>query len=334
MTRQPIGATFVVSLVVLGLVAALQVFAIVYRYAGVAKQMLREKATAGARVETSPESDPPISPYRPTPSAANTQTLPLTTGPDFEERFKEADRSYRLGDFETALKQLEQLETIAPGNPRVLASKAEVLEKLDQPAEAILILEEVLKMPGLTPDVRANIKKKIEILSESAELLSRSTGSAPKTSMTTQALPEGEPLREATGIRPGATLGIIDIRVKEQKRGKKTLSVSVKSLPGAEIASDKVKILAYFYELTEDGEAVLTDSNIGNQWMSPPIDWADNEPEILDLEYTLPEFSGAEPGRKYLGYVVGLYYNGELQDYRSDPVSLSRRFPLPLGDSQ
>src|SRR5690606_27684809 len=97
---------------------------------------------------------------------------------------------------------------------------------------------------------------------------------------------------------------------------------------------DKVKILAYFYEKTEDGEEVLTDSRIDNQWMSPPIDWADNEPEILDLEYTLPEMSGAEPGRQYLGYVVGLYYTGELQDFRSDPAPLVRRFPLPFDDPQ
>jgi hypothetical protein len=324
MPRQPIGTTFVVSMSVLGLIAAVQVLAVLLRYADVASQMLKERATH-AEVAPQTPADPQATPFRPV------QPTAPVNGKQIEQLLAEAGRAYRLGDFDSALKTIGQLETVAPGDPQVLLVKAAVLEKLDQPAEAVLLLEQVMKISGLPAESRVAVQKKIDALSQSLG----TSGSPSKNGMTTKDFPEesGQTLRESTGIRPGATLGIIDIRVKDLKRGKKTLSVSVKSMPNVDISGDKVKILAYFYEKTDDGEVVLTDSRIDNQWMSPPIDWAESEPEILDLEYTLPESSGAE-GRTYLGYVVGLYYNGELQDFRSVPGSLGKTHPLPLDDPQ
>jgi tetratricopeptide (TPR) repeat protein len=327
MPRQPIGTTFVVAMSVLGLIAVIQILAVFVRYGDAAAKLVKERALADASTNADQLPEPSATPFRPAGPAA-----PAANGQQIQQLLAEADRLYRLGDFEASLKPLQQLESLAPGDPKVLWAKAAVLEKLHQPAEAVLLYEEVLRTPGLPAASRVEVKKKIDELSESL-------GSVPGTSkggLSTRELPEdaGERLTDPNGIRPGATLGIIDIRSKEVKRGKKTLGVSVKSMPNVEIAGDKVKILAYFYEKTEDGEEVLTDSRIDSQWMSPPIDWADNEPEILDLEYTMPEFAGAEAGRKYLGYVVGLYYNGELQDFRADPPYLHRHFPLPFDDPQ
>ena len=36
------------------------------------------------------------------------------------------------------------------------------------------------------------------------------------------------------------------------------------------------------------------------------------------------------PGRKHFGYIVGVYYHNELQDFRADPASLAKDFPLQL----
>lgn len=333
MPRQPIGTTFVVSMSLLGLIAAIQVTAVVLRYADVAAQILKDKATA-PNDEVATNIDPQATPFRPSSQAPIQPAQPVqpANGQQIEELLMEAGKQFRVGDFEASLKTLDRLEALSPGDPSGLMIRAAVLEKLDRPAEAVVLLEQVLRFPGLPADRRANVKKKIDMLSESLG----SSPSIPRTDpLTTKEIPDdgGMSLTDPTGIPAGATLGIIDIRNKDIKRGKKTLSVSVKSLPKADIASDKVKILAYFYEETEDGEIVLTESHINSQWMSPPIDWAENEPEILDLEYTLPEASGAE-GRKYRGYVVGLYYNGELQAYRADPAVLLKKFPLPLDDPQ
>ena len=39
---------------------------------------------------------------------------------------------------------------------------------------------------------------------------------------------------------------------------------------------------------------------------------------------------GDLPPLQYYGYVVGIYYNGELQDQRAVPVSLLDKFPPPI----
>jgi tetratricopeptide (TPR) repeat protein len=323
MPRQSIGTTFVVSMSILGLLAALQVFAVIWRYAEPISQQVKNSALA-AQATPAPAPAEQAAPIRPAP--------PAVSGQQVQELLVEADSKFRIGDFDAAMKVLDKVEALSPNDPKVLISKALVLEKMNQPAEAILQLEALLRVPGLPAADRASVAKKIDLLAESL-----GGSGAPMTGggSRAEAGEAGSEMRGDNGIRPGATLGIVDVRVKDSPRGSKILGVAVKSLPGVEVNGDKVKILAYFYEKTEDGAIELTESKIVAQWMSPPIDWAENEPELLDLQYTLPG-SDAEglPGRTYAGYVVGLYYNGELQDFRSDPASLAKQYPLPLDDPQ
>jgi hypothetical protein len=98
-----------------------------------------------------------------------------------------------------------------------------------------------------------------------------------------------------------------------------------------------MKLHVFFYEKDEGGEVQLTESKVVSQWISPPVNWADNEPELLDVTYILPDSSlpgsaasNGSPGRTFAGYIVGIYYNGELQDTRADPGNLVKKFPLPL----
>ena len=329
--RQSIGTTFVVAMSVLGFVAALQVCAVLWHYSDIIQQQVKESATTGqpAPQATPVDSRTQVSPMFP--------AQPTTDAQKIEGLFAEVDRTFRLGDFDASLRALDQLEMLSPGDPKVLLSKAQVLEKLDQSAEAAVLLEEILKIPGLPAEYRSFVTKKLDQIAES---LGSSPGSVGTPSKVLQG-DDGTELRNESGIRAGATLGIVDVRVKDGKRGMKTLNVAVKSLPNAEIVGEKVKILAYFYEETEDGEVVLTEAKILSQWMSPPIDWAENEPELLELQYALPDSglpgSAGENGalgRKYVGYIVGLFYKGELQDFRSDPAKLAKDHPLPLDDTQ
>jgi len=45
------------------------------------------------------------------------------------------------------------------------------------------------------------------------------------------------------------------------------------------------------------------------------------------MKATPPPESGA---RKYLGYIVRVYYNDQLQDKRADPAKLLTLFPAPF----
>jgi len=93
-----------------------------------------------------------------------------------------------------------------------------------------------------------------------------------------------------------------------------------------------MKMHVFFYERDETGAVQLTESKSSTQWISPPVDWSDNEPEILDVTYVLPvgPAPNESPERQFVGYVVAIFYNGELQDTRADPGSLTKTFPVPL----
>lgn len=325
--RQPIGATFLTAICLLGFVAILQLLAVAVHYLPLVKQQVAESATQAQAAKNDPTQAPvqPVPQSQPTPVPADLLKA--------QKLFAEADASFRVGEFDAALKTIEQVEGLIPGDPSVLHRKAQILERLDQPAEAVLVLDEVLKYPGLPQEIRIPAEKKLA-------QLSASLGSPAKLSKGTDtgfADPNHESVREETGLQPGATLGIVDDRLRDSKVGMKSLRVAVKSRPGSTIKVQDVKIYIYFYEETEDGEVVITDSKVVTQWLSPPIDWSADEPELLDGQYIMPDStqagssaSNGSPGRNYHGYVVAVYYNAELQDFRSQPSKLAKDFPLPL----
>ncbi|HEY5777716.1 MAG TPA: tetratricopeptide repeat protein [Terrimicrobiaceae bacterium] len=323
--RQPIGATFIVAISLIGAVAIIQLLAVAWHYIPVVRQQVAQTSESQVtRQDSAAESAQQTPQPTPTPSAEMLKTQKLIA---------DADRSTRVGDFEAALNILEELGKLMPGDPSVLLRKAQIFERLDQPAEAVVVLEEALKYPGLPHEVRTQAQAKISQLSQALAAAPRAKGDV------APALPDagGADIRDDIGLQPGASLGIVDARLRDGKPGMKSLMLAVKSRPGSSINVQDVKIHVYFYEQTEDREVVLTESKVIPQWLSPPVDWTANEPELLEVQYTMPEsglpgsaaVNGA-PGRKFFGYIVGVYYNHELQDFRADPASVAKDFPLQL----
>jgi tetratricopeptide (TPR) repeat protein len=323
--RQPIGVTFVVAISVLGTLAIIQLLAAAWHYI----PLMRQQAARTAEPQATPQE------VAPTPAQQTQQ--PPEPSPEMRKAQKllaDADRSSRVGDFEAALKTLDELAKLLPGDPSVLLRKALVLERLDQSAQAIVVLEEILKYPGLPSEIRNQAQAKLDALAQALA----PTESAPQRDVA-PALPDaaGADIRDDVGLQPGASLGIVDARLRDGKPGTKVLRLAVKSRPASSINVQDVKIHVYFYEQNEDGEVVLTESKVISQWLSPPVDWTANEPELLEVQYTLPDSglpgsaaANGAPGRKHFGYLVGVYYNKELQDFRADPASLAKDFPLQL----
>jgi tetratricopeptide (TPR) repeat protein len=324
MPRQPIGTTFVVAISVLGAVALVQLLAVAWHYVPLVRQQI---------VKTSESQAAPVQPA-PTPAQQTQQpSLPPAEMRKVQQLFADADRSSRVGDFEAAQKALEELAKLLPGDPSVLLRKALVFERLERPADAVLVLEEILKYPGLPPEIQSQAHAKLDQLAQ-ALATSESTPAAAAPAMPDAA---GADVRDDIGLQPGASLGIVDARLRDGKPGMKSLRLAVKSRPGSIINVQDVKIHVYFYEHNEEEDVVLTESKVIPQWLSPPVDWTSNEPELLEVQYTLPDSelpgsaaTNGAPGRKYFGYLVGVFYKNELQDFRSDPASLAKDFPLQL----
>lgn len=172
---------------------------------------------------------------------------------------------------------------------------------------------------------------------------------------------------EAEGITDGASFGISEVTTNtntdpdaETSLG---LHIAVKKRPGVQIDHTKVKIQVYFYDTLEDGKIELTDADVNYEWLTPDHDWNQSNPELLMVSYLRPKnkalaseaalsaaaaavnpnkkaksnkksetTSAALPEsgrRKYLGYIVRVYYNDQLQAVRADPPKLLNLYPPP-----
>ncbi len=311
----------------LGVIAVIQLLAVAWHFSKLVKEQMLVAATEAREEAVAPTTGNPLA------AAATPVPADLLQAQRF---FAEADSKFRVGQFDKALAALDEVAAVMPDDPSVLLRRAQILEKMGRPAEAVVALELALNVPGLPPNIRVPAERKLAILAQQI-----SDGEQPSPAATTDsgivAEGSGDDVRDTIGLQPGADLGIVDTLLQDDTSGMKRLRVAVKSRPNATIKVPDVRIYIYFYEEGEDGEIVITDSRVKTEWLSPPVNWATDEPELLVGQYVLPE-SGMEgsstangtPGRKYHGYIVAVYYHKELQDFRSEPASLAKEFPVPL----
>lgn len=332
--RQPIGATFAVAVGVLGFFLILQFLAVAWYFLPILREKVVESATV-ASVQPAAETSAATSP-------AGSSAAPERLQPDpalvqkINRLVSDSDRAYRVGDFETALKGINDAGDLLPDDPGILLRRARLLESMQQPAEAAADYARVAALPGLAPELRTQAERKLTQLGGSA---SGSPAAAESSQASMEEAPSrsGADVRDEIGLQPGSSLGIVDARLRDASPGTKALRVAIKSRPGTSVDTRQMKLHVFFYEKDEAGDIQLTESKVVSQWISPPVNWADNEPELLDVNYTLPDSSlpgsaasNGSPGRTYVGYIVGVYYNSELQDTRADPGNLAKKFPLPL----
>ncbi|MDX2079903.1 MAG: tetratricopeptide repeat protein [Terrimicrobiaceae bacterium] len=324
--RQPIGTTFAVSIGILGFVLAAQMLAVAWFFLPKLRQQFVDSATVDA---VQPAAAPVATPAPDSGTATETPQQPDAAMVQRINRLvNESDSAYRVGDFEGALAKLDEADSLLPDDPGILLRRARAFESVQQPGPAAEIYTRVLALPNLSPELRAQSARKLEQLGEVAATRPQTTPMMDEV---------GADVRDDTGLQPGSNLGIVDTRLRDGNPGTKALRVAIKSRPGSDIDTRQMKLHVFFYEQDEAGDVQLTESKVVSQWISPPVNWADNEPELLDVTYILPDsdlpgsaLSNGLPGRTYAGYIVGVYYNNELQDTRAEPGTLAKRFPLPL----
>ena len=187
------------------------------------------------------------------------------------------------------------------------------------------------------------------------------TASAPEPSAVAR-LDVTAPRGSVEGIPTGSTLGITEVTASEtpdpDSETNLMLRIAVKKRPNAVIDHTKVKIQVFFYDTVGDNDIKLTDADVSYEWLTPNHDWADSNSETLAVTYIRPKSKAksaesdlaaaaaavnpakkgkpvkASPppeggSRKYLGYIVRVYYNDQLQDKRAAPTKLLTLFPAP-----
>ncbi len=299
----PVGKTFVVAASLLGLAAVAQLVAIMVYFS--------PKLTAAE--EIAPASTPEIAA---TPAPTPEPEPSPATDPDQAARLvslmQEAEALGAGPSPEAALAPLEEATMLEPRNPEVLVKLASLYEKLGQLELAQSTWKNLVALGPEAGDFLQVADIRLRLLE----------GDHPP------AEPVGSSLRDAVGLQPGSTLGIVDLQVKDSMVDGapiKDLRIAVKARPGESIDARDVRIDLTFYEMA-NGEVIASTGRARSMWYSTPVDWKGEGIEILEVKYEMPR-GGDAGASQYYGYMVSIYHLGQLQETRSDPVDLQELFP-------
>ncbi len=279
---------------------------------------------------------------------------------------EQARRLRQNGDVTGALAELRQAQLDDPASPQVIAELGITYEALQLPDRAFEQWQRLYSMGDSIGALYYLADEKLHnappapgapgtaLLGQAAQPPSDVTGTG----------------RDANGFQENALLKITDIQAADEEdpgaEKKVSLKIVVKNRPGSAIDPKKVVIQTYFYDLV-DGRVVLqTNAQTSYAWLTTPVTWANDQSQVLQTTYfrakaastptpapsATPE--NAKHGRKnpkgraqeaepsavpaasppqvriYLGYVVRLYYDRQLQDVQADPLRLLHQFPPPL----
>jgi len=292
-----------------------------------------------------------------TPSAAALSTA--------EQMLKDAVDLKNKGDTTNALARLQDAIQRDPKNARALAEMATIYESIqlyDRSNETWKKILEIGPSAGALYEL-ADMKMKTGVTPPAPATTTTGPGLAG-----TSPLDAGTTRSDAEGIPDGSSFGITEVAATDtpdsEAETNMKLKISVKARPNAPIDHTKVKIQVFFYDTVDNKEVVLTDADVSYEWLTPHHDWKETNPEILAVTYLRPKnktsseadlaaaaASVTPPGnskkktsakkdavekpgegghRKYLGYIVRIYYSEQLQAVRADPTKLLNLFPPPL----
>ncbi len=329
-SKQSVGKTFFVAISILGALAVIQVGAVcwvfVKRYHATADidpmetpllDNVGDDETAVGKLipreePSSADTEGPVAMARPTP--VQQVEGDISTEARLVELVQMARSLREKGDTSTALTRLREAQAISPRSALITSEIAITFEKM-----------------GLL-DKAYEQWRKIYDLGESAGIYF-TAAKAKLSEGTSQADPMAGVVN---GIQPGMSLGIGTIEQTEQSDENAfqsfTLRIPLKARPGMDIDVRDVVIQVYFHDIIGGQDIVQTNANVRSHWSTLPADWSDDEIEILEVEYMQPKPEKGEERietRKYYGYIVRLYYKGNLEDVRAKPVSLLKHYPPP-----
>ena len=122
-----------------------------------------------------------------------------------------------------------------------------------------------------------------------------------------------------------ALIAITEIGSTETRgrSGQKNVAVKIGVAPRPNIRKGDVEIRVSFFDLTEANEMRPTEAEVSYEWLTPVRDWTDPTPKFLVATYEAAGVSRKSADKiRYGGFVVRVYFDGELQAERSEPKAL------------
>jgi hypothetical protein len=132
---------------------------------------------------------------------------------------------------------------------------------------------------------------------------------------------------EKTSDVPAADplLAITELGVSEAtgRNGQRNVSVKIGVAPRRDARHGEVEIRVAFFDVTPAGEMRPTDAQVDYKWLTPKRDWGDLAPKYLVATYAQsasPRVAGEK--LRYGGFIVRVYFDGQVQAERSEPRDL------------
>ena len=319
----PVGKTFKLAAGFLIAFLAVQALLVAWHYLPILQQAIVRQAVEkkfNLTADNAPSEKPVEAPSTATP-ASTPEGPDEATYQKITSLVADSDKAFRIGEYDEGLAKIQEANALLPNDPGILLRVARLHEKRGETGEAASVYNAVLALPGLSEELLMQTRRRLGMLTVPE--------SEPQPTMVAAA--EGADLRDEFGLQPGAILGIIDTKLTDGPDGTKTLLISIKARPDEKILTSEMRVHVFFYDRDANDVVRPTDSKILTEWMSPPVNWSENEPELLNATYTPPDPADpANQGMTFEGYVVGIYYKGELQDTRANPGPLADEHHLPL----
>jgi hypothetical protein len=293
------------------------------------------------------------------PSSAKEAPSPAASAaPSVIDRLLEEATALRArGDTANALARLQEASERDPKNAKVLEETAKIYESIqnfDRSNETWRKIQEIGPSAGASFELAAT-RLKLGVPTPTPAVAEPGLPGPARLDL-------GTSRTDANGTLEGSNLGITEVTATEtpdpDAETNLTLRIGVKKRPNAAIDHTKVKIQVYFYDTVDDKDIKLTDADVTYEWLTPNHDWAGSDPEMLAVTYTRPKnnvlspeaalsaaAAAVNPGnksraskrgpatagesgrRKYLGYIVRVYYDDQLQAVRADPTRLLKLYP-------
>ena len=302
----------------------------------IARAPATSPASAIAPAAAQPSVSPSMASSTPPPSIIDQL---LREGTEFRER----------GDTTNALARFQEALDSEPDNTAVLEETAQTYESMQMFDRANDVWRRIKQISPSDSSMYALADRRLKVGVPAPPTVE--PGGAPADT--------NVPSREDVGgNKEGPVMGISDVKTKEtsdpEVETNLTLEIGIKKQPGAVIDHNKVKILVFLYDVVNDKDIKLTDADVSNEWLTSKHDWSDTNPEVLLVRYVRAKTGGAlsesslseaaakvRPGqksrgskgsadigqRKYLGYIVRVYYGDELQAVQAEPARLLQQFP-------
>lgn len=107
------------------------------------------------------------------------------------------------------------------------------------------------------------------------------------------------------------------------RHGETRVDVKIGVTPQPNTRKGQVEIRVFFYDVTASGEMRPTRAQVAYQWLTPVRDWTDPSPKYLVATYLGPREASRSPEKlQYGGFIVRIYFEGKLQDEKSEPEEL------------